>query len=391
MTTERAPDSDDLIAWRSLCRDLEALGERIRAEDFPADPMSRAEGFRHILRMLTFATQWATEFGDPDFPAFVRTTDDAVMFGGPSADNRNLRARVDGGGTYRITGNIGSAFDVLFTATGGDMALGQTSVSDECSASQLDVGPDGSIELIVSGTEHPGNWLPMAPATRRIQVRQIFTDWSEQEPGWFDIERLDRAEPYPLPLTSSRMGEMLGEIGRWVGTSTTYWNDYQRDIRAQLVPNTIEAPTAQEGGGLSIRYGFGWWELEADQALVVTFSPPAARYWSLQPYSVGWFEVLDYRNRQSTINNAQAIIGNGVVRVVVSAGDPGIANWIDIGAHRQGQLILRWIWADEDAASVAPECTVVSIDSIRAAQDAPVDRAAIVRARRISVARRHRR
>jgi hypothetical protein len=277
------------------------------------------------------------------------------------------------------------------------MALGQTSVSDERSASELDIGVDGSIELIVSETEHTGNWLPMAAGTRRIQVRQIFTDWTAQEPGWFDIERLDRPRLYPLALTPIRMAEMIGEIGRWVGTSTTYWNEYQRDIRGRLTPNTIDAPTAQEGGGLSIRYGFGWWQLEPDEALVITFAPPNARYWSLQPYNVAWFEALDYRNRQTTINSAQAVVENCLVRVVVSATDPGCANWLDVTGNREGQLILRWIWADDDAVSIAPECTVVLVDELlmaatTAARNAPaIDRTTILRGRRVSVARRHRR
>ncbi|MCU1395868.1 MAG: hypothetical protein JWM34_4296 [Ilumatobacteraceae bacterium] len=382
-------DTADLVAWRDFCRQLEALGERICADDFPASPRERAEGFRHILRQLNFASQWAMEFGDPDFPAFVRTTDDAVMFGGPSADNRNVRARVDGNGTYRISGRIGSALDVLFTATGGDMALGQTSVSHEVSASELTVAADGSFELIVSGREHPGNWLPMAPETRRIQVRQIFTDWSGQEPGWFDIERLDRAQPYPTPLDADAMARMIGEAGRWVTTSTTYWNDYQRKILDRLAPNTIEAPQPQEGGGLSIRYGFGRWQLRPDQALHVTFAPPRARYWSLQPYNLGWFEVLDYRNRQTTLNNAQALQDDdGLIRITISATDPGVPNWIDTAGHADGHLIFRWIWA-EAAESVAPECVVADVSAI--AVDPPVDRAAAVRRRRISVAKRHRR
>lgn len=379
----------DLDAWRRLCRELEATGERICADDFPAGAPDRAEGFRHLLRMLTFASQWSVEFGDSDFPAFVRTTDDAVMFGGPSADNRNLRARVDGTGTYRITGNVASAFDVLFTATGGDMALGESSVSDERSASELELTPDGSFELVVSGTPHPGNWLPMAPSTRRIQIRQIFTDWPTQEPGWFDIERLDRTTPYPAPLGTERLVGMLDEVARWVDTSAVYWNDYQRELRSRLTVNTLEAPQPQTGGGLSIRYGFGWWQLDTDHALVVTFSRPPARYWSLQPYNVGWFEALDYRNHQTTVNNAQVVMDGEIVRIVVSAKDPGVPNWIDTCGHAEGQLILRWIWTDPDAPIERSTCTVVAVDDLRVAE--PVDRGAIVRARRISVARRHRR
>jgi hypothetical protein len=266
-------------------------------------------------------------------------------------------------------------------------------VSDERSASDLDIAPDGTFELIVSGTPHPGNWLPMAAATRRIQIRQIFTDWSAQEPGWYDIERLDRTTPYPAPLDGGRMAVMLGEVGRWVSTSAVYWNDYQRDLRARLTVNSLEAPRPQEGGGLSIRYGFGWWQLEPHQALVVEFTPPPARYWSLQPYTVGWFEALDYRNHQTTVNNAQAVVepgaGGDVVRIVVSAADPGLPNWIDTCGHAEGQLILRWIWADPDAVAEQPACRVVAVDDLR--PTTPVDRAAIVRSRRVSVARRHRR
>jgi hypothetical protein len=185
------------------------------------------------------------------------------------------------------------------------------------------------------------------------------------------------------------MAAMLAEIGRWVGTSAVYWNDYQRDLRAQLVANTLQAPVAQDGGGLSIRYGFGWWQLDAGEALMIEFDRPPARYWSLQPYTVGWFEALDYRNHQTTLNNAQAEVDGDTVRIIVSATDPGVANWIDTCGHREGQLILRWIWADPGAIAAEPTCTVVPIDAARTAP--PVDRATIVRTRRVSVARRHRR
>lgn len=373
-------------AWSAFCRRLEEVGRRITEDDFPQSPRDQAEGQRHLLRMLTFAAQWATEFGDPDFPAFVRTTDDAVKFGGPSADNRNVRARVDATGTYRITGNVGSAFDVLFTATAGDMALGQSGVSHERSASELEVGPDGSLELVVSGTEHDGNWLPMGAGTRRIQVRQIFTDWSTQEPGWWSIERLDRVADYPAELTPERMAAQLDEIGAWVEHSATYWNDYVRDVRDRVAHNAIEAPGAQEGGGLAIRYGFGWWDLEPGQGLAITFPDPPARYWSLQPYNPGWFEVLDYRNRLTTLNGAQAEVEDGVVRIVLSATDPGVPNWIDTEGHPEGQLIYRWIWADESAPSVAPACEVVDVSGA-----APLDRTEALVARRAAVAKRHRR
>jgi hypothetical protein len=386
-------------AWGDFCDRLRAAGNRLLDDDFPHTARDRAEGYRHLTRMMTFALQWAAEFGDPDFPAFVRTTDDAVKWGGPNADNRNLRARVDGTGTYRITGNVGTAYDVLFTASEGDMALGRTGVPAERSASDLDVGADGSVELVVSGTEHPGNWLPMSPGTRRVQIRQYFTDWATQEPGWYAIERLDRDEVVPPPLTAARMATALDEAAEWVERGLVYWNDYSRDVvRGDRPPNAIDAPAAQEGGALNIRYGFGWWQLAPDEALVVSFPEPRARYWSLQPYNPAWLEVLDYRDRQTTLNHTQAAVdGDGMVRVVLAHDDPGVPNWLDTEGLPEGRLIYRWTWPEPDVEATAPHCAVVPVAAVRdhlppaTPRVSRDDRLALLRARRTDVARRHRR
>lgn len=43
----KAPVSDAPLAWRDCCRRIEALGERIPEEGFPAEPAARADGIAH--------------------------------------------------------------------------------------------------------------------------------------------------------------------------------------------------------------------------------------------------------------------------------------------------------------------------------------------------------
>jgi hypothetical protein len=35
------------------------------------------------------------------------------------------------------------------------------------------------------------------------------------------------------------------------------------------------------------------------------------------------------------------------VRIVISARDPGVPNWLTTAGHRQGTLCFRWIGAEE--------------------------------------------
>ena len=49
-----------------------------------------------------------------------------------------------------------------------------------------------------------------------------------------------------------------------------------------------------------------------------------------------WWETIDYANHQSSLNGFQAVLDDdGVFRAVVSARDPGVANWLDTAGHGQ--------------------------------------------------------
>src|SRR5918996_4304350 len=173
--TDAATGHDHLVsgaAWTEFCDRLAAVGRRITEPDFPATPRDRAEGFRYLARLAVFALQWSIEFSDPRFPAFYRYDDDIVKWGGPNADNQYQRAKVEATGTYRITGDVRGLRDLIISTPEGDMQLEQYRVFEERNLSQLDVGPDGLLEVVVSAEAHAGNWIPLHPEADHVLVRQ---------------------------------------------------------------------------------------------------------------------------------------------------------------------------------------------------------------------------
>ena len=132
-------------------------------------------------------------------------------------------------------------------------------------------------------------------------------------------------------------------------------------------------------------YSFCFWSLAPDEALIVTFPEPQARMWSLQLYQLGWFEALDF-GRQTSLNQAQMTLGDdGTVTAVLSAHDPGVANWLDTEGREQGLLTFRGAWltaaAPQASTRLVPLAEVGNFVS-DAGSVSPADRAATVASRR---------
>ena len=84
---------------------------------------------------------------------------------------------------------------------------------------------------------------------------------------------------------------------------------------------------------------------------------PDARYWSLQLYTHGWFELVDVADRMTSLNQAQAVVeADGRLRVVVAHRDPGVPNWLDTGGRPEALLMFRWFWPRSEPT---PTATVV--------------------------------
>lgn len=150
----------------------------------------------------------------------------------------------------------------------------------------------------------------------------------------------------------------------WAETGIKYWNDFLRKRRESLgEDNKLSPPGSVAGGSADIVYGGGWFNLAADEALIVESAVPKAPYWGLQYYTPGWFEAPDYVNRVTSLNGAQTHVDrDGKVRWVVAHRDPGVQNWIDTEGRQQGYLTYRWIWTKD---RTQPQAKLVKLAELK--------------------------
>ena len=84
-------------------------------------------------------------------------------------------------------------------------------------------------------------------------------------------------------------------------------------------------------GGLPDQaYYDGIHEIDDDEALIIeTRVPERCRYWQAL-VADDRFCTVDWVNRQSSLNDAQAHVDrDGQFRAVISRLDPGVPNWLD--------------------------------------------------------------
>jgi hypothetical protein len=113
------------------------------------------------------------------------------------------------------------------------------------------------------------------------------------------------------------------------------------------MPNVLVTAEAAQLGAADTTpdnlYMLGTFRLAPDEALVIEIEPPATRYWSVTLENI-WHECIDPRRRRSSITNAAVVAdGDGRVRIVAAATDPGVANWIDTGGRHRGFVTVRWL------------------------------------------------
>lgn len=373
-------------AWARFSDRIKAVGEGLLAEQYPASPEDRAEGFRHLARTVGMALQWEVDFADPDFPAFYRHDDDVTKWGGPNVDNKYLRARIRGDATYRLQGNIAGVYDLIVSTRNGDMHDGKTGVAGDLDRSELPVDADGNFEILLGPDVEPGEGIRLSPDTDHVGIREYYYDWDRERPGSYHIERISDGPELPARLSPAAIVERLDAAAHWVEATIPFWNRFMARSRAAAPPNTVRPPASVPGGSADIFYGGLDFELAPDQALLIEMVPPEARYWSVQWYTFGWFESPDFANRQSSLNGAQARAdGDGKVRIALSGSDPGIQNWIDTEGRRSGSVIFRWIWSKDNPV---PTAKLVPLAALRdhLPEDTPVFDA---HARRAQIAARH--
>ncbi|MCP2246494.1 DUF1214 domain-containing protein [Lentzea aerocolonigenes] len=347
-------------AWSQFCRALEKAGEVVLSDQAPDTPLDRAEGYRYLARLTREMLYSCLDNADPDFPRFHEL--DLVKIGADNPDNVYLSANIRGDRTYRITGTRGTiAYFSIGSKANRYAKDGTMASTGELSDADLEIAPDGTVEIIASADPHDGNWLPLAPDSTGLVVRQTYLDRETEVPGRWHIEQVG-GPAEPAQLTPEFLAKALQRASLSVhGTAATFAHWTRTFMkRPNELPDFGQEMFQRAGGDPEIFYLHGYWSLKPGEAWVIETDVPDCPYWNFQ-LDNWWMESLDHR-RRITVNKHTATLVDGRLTIVVAERDPGVGNWIDTCGHSSGTALLRWLGATDHPI---PKCRVVSLEEVR--------------------------
>lgn len=338
---------DDLLAafedFQRAQRETLAL---MQGSELFDDPQMRAEAYRGLLYSIVGSIK-AGALMEHDFPRFMRAVDWTSKSGLDNPDNSYYIALIRDDQDYLIRGTRGTTSDLVFQLIVGQPGVRGAGTSTNVSvleASDMHIAEDGSFEVLLS-RDDPGpqeNWLPGGDGAETLLVRMTYSNWSAEHQGSLTIERVDaEGEVKPL-LSPEQMAANLRNAAVHLYDRTATWLNYSDKAWLAMPRNGIAKARPSSGGLVGQWSAFGSWELDADQAIVLRSHPSNASYQGIQ-LGNRWFVSLDYETRTSTLTLDQAQrSSDGSYYFVISARDPGIANWLDTESHESGLIMMRW-------------------------------------------------
>jgi hypothetical protein len=338
-------------SWREFCDRLKSAGDAIFADGTPADPFNRAEGTRYLTRLVRAALETFVEFADPMAPVLRRAVHETVKMGADNPDNWYENAPLHGDYEYRLHGTRGTVpYLSIATQVGHYGQGGGMPPAGFLEAKDLQIGPDGRIDIVLSREPKPRNWLKIGEGYGTLIIRQTFGDRATEERAELVLERIGGPDA-PHPLTADAIDAGLASAGSLVGACAMIFPGWAAGFEAHpnRLPRFDPDLSRMFGGDPNIAYYHSYWRLAPDEALVIETPVPRCDYWNFQ-LNNWWMESLDYRYHRISINSSSAKTNaDGTVRVVVAHRDPGgEPNWLDTAGHELGTMCWRWVRGEEN-------------------------------------------
>lgn len=329
------------------------------------DPADVATGIRFLLHLLGGGLDLALE-ADPRRPEFRPTMSAGRRLYGDNPDAIYQSTTIDPDLAWRIRSNVRGAVYTSFTVEGGgslDERYPPGRVVASLNDARFDLAPDGSYEIVASCDPADARgrpWLPLAPDACSIVTRHYFEG---EEP-------VDRRLPIPIEIEPigphearvrrdpawARDDEAVARGIRRVATFVRGLSiDYGRNGPvidfASREANRFGPPSGWSGeaGQGAVDQSNLWapFALADDEALVLEGRFPRCRFANL----VVWNRHLQSLGRPGTrasLNRRQTRLeSDGRFRIVVSATDPGVPNWLDTGGEREGVVFVRYLLPEE--------------------------------------------
>lgn len=345
-------------AWSIFCNKLRSSARLAFKDHNPISPVQRVDGLRFLTQALSQAFDLALETRDSKFPRLHRFCGPGRKLGSDCADFAYHQAWIDGSSSYRLSGQRGSSRFFNITVQGHrpatfggrrDLRNLHEPFGDTPQANlfghELAVKSDGSFEVFIGGERRGTNWLPTAPDTRKLFIRQGFDAWDE-EPARLEIENIATNGP-PTPPSLRHMIDAIEWAGDFVEGCMTDWPDLQMETRQVMEPGLVNAfPGMTSGDPDDARRGRAaslmLWELPSDQALVVELKDYPG-FWTFTNMGV-FCNSMDYAYRTVSYTPARTPRDrDGMIRLIMAHEDPGYRNWLDTQSFERGILAFRSI------------------------------------------------
>lgn len=322
-----------------------------------------AEGYQHLIRLMASASLMYLEMDDPLNPCLYRDTDELRKLTLDNPDNHYLRARVSANHAYHLCGRLGNSLYHGLTIECSHLSPGGHAVLEQVELEDFLLDASGRFEVWLGGEPQPSRWLPLPEAAHSIFLRQTFADFDGREPAQVQLRRLGAPE-YRIAtaqVQARRIREAAAFAKWWGGRAFAIGRGFA-GLKNRL--HTRGRQHRDPGGDRLIDYFGGGWELEADEALMITIRAASAfGYWGFQLANY-WAESLDYRFLNVSTNSHRAAANaDGSWTLVLAHEDPGVPNWLTVAGHRQGVMALRWLKAIDEPSS--PVIERVRLSEIR--------------------------
>lgn len=337
-----------------------------------------AEGQRYLLHLMSAATEFYLE-GNPARPRFVNMVSPTRKYLGDNPDALYFFTQIYGNRYYRITGKRDGSEYISFTAyTGGRQGNWNGPGLFHINHRNILFNTDGSYEILV-GPQRRGakNWLQTNGTVYHMIARYYYEHQQNVTLTPAIVPELNIAALDPIPSKPAHMNDR--EVAQGILSVVGFLRASTLDMKPpspgstpvwwSSTVNRIGRPTRfgdqQDDvgfGALDNTYAAGPYQLKSNQALVMDGILPDCFFANV----VLWNRLLqtdDYTHNRISLNRRQMKLqSNSRYRIVVSARDPQVPNWLDTCGRNSGFVQWRFLLAEGSVAR--PKSQVVPLGQV---------------------------
>jgi hypothetical protein len=171
--------------------------------------------------------------------------------------------------------------------------------------------------------------------------------------------------PYTPPLLRGTVTAVIMALGLQMESKYIKVATVDPTTGQRREPNVFTNPTRNAEFLATQMQSAGYFQLDDDEALVLTINPGNAGYFVV-PVTNDWTITDNYWDQQTSLNMSQAKKNpDGTYTIVVSPQDPDVWNWVSTGGLNQGTISIRFQDLDMNSTTLPTVSSqVVSLDDL---------------------------